>query len=294
MANESENDFDPSGENTEGATDGTEDFSGTGNEGEGNESSGNESDGDGEFDAATALAALEEKFETGAVTRADFDTFKASVSRSLGQLPRLQSDFTKASAAAVDPTEVESLHEQVSLLTEALTANVDPNDPVMTKLAAARTKQATEQATRAAVARIRAEQGTPPADNDGNQIPPARLAELNEASASAKGYAQAKGVEIPSTAWEEAMQKSGGEINSALVHLRTIIDGLVPAPDPKQEERARRKAAGSAGNPPKNGSGSSASLTFEALSAMSEAEVGKLLVEHPEEVDRVLTAGPSA
>ena len=299
MVNDSDNGSDPDGENGEGTTDGAENFSNTDDGAGENGSSGDESDDNGEFDAAAEIAALEEKFDNGSVTRADFDAFKASVTRSLGQLPRLQSDFTKAAAAAVDPTDVEALGATVALLTEALTANVDPNDPVMTKLAAARADQAAAVATKAAVAKIKAaaEEANPdpaPDDGTGNQMSPAKERELNEASSHAKGYAKAKGVTIPETAWSEAMQKSGGDTELALTELRKIIDGLVTTPDPKQTDRARRKAAGTAGNPPKNGSGSSASLTFEALSAMTEAEVGKLLTEHPEEVDRVLTAGPSA
>ena len=297
MVDENGNESGQDNGDDEGATDGAGDSL---DQNTGNEPSDEKSDGDGEFDAAAEIAALEEKFTDGTVTRADFDAFKASVTRSLGQLPRLQSDFTKAAAAAVDPTDVEALGKQVAILTEALTANVDPNDPVMTKLATARAEQAAVVATKAAVAKIRAETAAAnpdAADDDGtgNQMSPAQRAELNEASSLAKGYAKAKGVTIPETAWAEAMQKSGGVTETAVMELYKIIDGLATTPDPKQDDRARRKAAGTAGNPPKNGKGgSSASLTFEALQAMSEDEVGKLLVEHPEEVDRVLTAGPSA
>lgn len=295
MAEENENESGQDDGDGEGTKDGTEHSQ---DQNTGNESSDGKSDDDGEFDAAAEIAALEEKFEKGTVTRADFEAFKASVSRSLGQLPRLQSDFTKAAASAVDPTDVEALGAQVALLTEALTANVDPSDPMVAKLAAARATQAAAVATKAAVAKIKAEtEAANPAaaddDGTGNQESPAKLAELNAASNLAKGYAEAKGVTIPESAWVDAMQKAGGDTATAVTELYKTIDGLVKTPDPKQEDRTRRKGAGTAGTPKKNGSGSSASLTFEALNAMSEDEIGKLLVDHPEEVDRVLTAGPS-
>jgi hypothetical protein len=290
--------IDPDDENTEGAKDGAEDFSNTDDDTK-NQSSGNESDDDGEFDAAAEFAALEQKFDEGAVTRADFDAFKASVQRGLGQVSRLQSNVDRAAQSAVDPTDVEAIGEQVALLTEALTASVDPSDPLMARLAAAKAKQAATEATRAAVAKIRAETeaanpGAADDDGTGNQMSPARKAELNEASSLAKGYAKAKGVDIPEAAWAEAMTKSNGDTAAAVTTLYEIIDGIAK-PDTTQIERTRRKAAGSTGNPPKNGKGgSSASLTFEALSQMSEAEVGVLLVDHEDEINRVLAKGPDA
>ena len=292
MANDSDNDFDPKDEDDEDPKDGVADSSKQDDEGDKGQSSDDDSDDDGEFDAAVEIAALEQKVNDGTVTKADFAAFKSSVQRTLGQVSRLQSGFDKMGADAIDPSDFELMGEQLAALSDALSTSIDPSDPLHARIAEIRAKKVSADATRAAVEKIREETASDDeADDDGtgNQMSPARRAELNAASATVKGYAHAKSVEIPEDAWAKAMQGSSGMTEKAVDLMYETIDALVPTVDAKQADRKRRKGAGTAGNPPKTGSGKSGGrLTWDALAAMSEAEIAELPAE---EIDRVLAAG---
>ena len=293
MATDSKDDFDPNDEDNDDPKDGAADSSGQDDEGDKGQSSDEGSDDDNdEFDAAEEIAALEQKVNDGTVTKADFAAFKASVQRTLGQVSRLQSGFDKMGADAIDPSDFELMGEQLAALSDALSTSIDPSDPLHARIAEIRAKKGSADATRAAVEKIREETAADDeADDDGtgNQMSPARRAELNAASATVKGYAHAKSVEIPEDAWAKAMQGSSGMTEKAVDLMYETIDALVPTVDGKQADRKRRKGAGTAGNPPKTGSGKSGGrLTWDALAAMSEAEIAELPAE---EIDRVLAAG---
>lgn len=292
MANDSDNDFDPTDEDDEDPKDGAADSSKQDDEGDKGQSSDEGSDDNDEFDAAAEIAALEQKVNDGTVTKADFAAFKSSVQRTLGQVSRLQSDFGKLGAAAIDPSDFALMGEQMAALSDAVSTSIDPSDPLHARIAEIRAKKVSADATRAAVEKIREETASDEeADDDGtgNQMSPERRAELNAASATVKGYAHAKGVEIPEDAWAKAMTGSSGLTEKAIDLMYEQIDALVKPVDGKQTDRTRRKGAGTAGNPPKTGSGRSGGrLTWDALAAMSEAEINDL---PPEEIDRVLTAG---
>ena len=214
MANDSERDFDPKDEDDEDPKDGAEDSSKQDDEDDKGQSSDEGSDDDNdEFDAAEEIAALEKKVNDGTVTKADFATFKTSVQRTLGQVSRLQSSFDKQGADAFDPSDFALMAEQLAALSDAVSTSIDPADPLHSSIAEICAKKVSADATKAAVAKIREETASDDEADDegtGNQISPARRAELNEASSVVKGYAHAKGVTIPADAWEKAMNGSSG------------------------------------------------------------------------------------
>jgi hypothetical protein len=256
-----------------------------GDDGESDEGdSGNESPK--EIDLESALAEIRD----GTMTKKDFAAFQAGLNRQLGQVKTLQSTVAKLSKNAVDPDDVRGIGELLGAISDALPSVLDPSEPAMAGIRAIQEKRARAEATRDAIAAVRAESDDTPASDDGtgNGLSKEDAAAWNAASSAVNGYARGKGIDpesIEKAVWDKAVAGSMGLPDRAADLMYEVIDGLAKGTDSKQSNRAARKAAGEAGSPGKSGGGASSTLTLAKLQAMTPEQVMKLPAE---EVDAIL------